>query len=791
MKTRRIALALLLVACFAFSAATPALADGFIVPDPMPPWPEPPVPPIRPTPVIPYLTVKYHHVDVTIENQVATTRIDQVFINETDGNIEGTYIFPLPEDAAISTFDMWVDGKRLEGRVLPKDEARRTYEEIVRGRRDPALLEYVGRNAFQARIFPIPARSEKRVQIEYSQLLPADGGLVKYVYPLNTERFSPKPLKEVSVSVRIRSAQAIKSVYSSSHDVAVVRKGDHEALASYEASNVRPDKDFVLYYSLSDDDVGLSLLTYRPSGEDGFFLLLAAPKVEFDAARVVPKDVILVLDTSGSMEGKKLTQAKDALRFVLDHLNDSDRFNIVTFNTAVTRYADALRPAAERAAARRFVDDIRAAGGTNIDGALREALQGVGTDRPAVVIFLTDGLPTAGTTDVGIITQNVQRLAPKSVRLFSFGVGYDVNTILLDTLSVQNRGATAYVKPEENLEDAVSGFYSKIGQPVLTDLRLDLGSARVYDTYPEPIPDLFAGSQLVLTGRYKGDGPVEISLRGTAGDQEQRFTYHADFPKSALGDPAVARLWATRKIGYLLTQISLHGPQKELTDEVVALATRFGIVTPYTSFLVDERQNLAAPGAPQAAGESLYRLLATPAPASGPQAVQKSQSLDALRSGSQGATQSADQVKQVGDRAFVLRQGAWIDTTYREGMKVVKLTFGSDDFFALVAARPDWARYFAVGDRLTVVLDGVAYQVGDGLAPPIAIPPTPTPTAATGVKPTPTPPVQLSVSPTPASRVSPTPTAASGPSAPPTDTNTDLNPWERFLRWLGALFGAG
>ena len=260
------------------------------------------MPPVQ---VIPYLTVKYHHVEVTIENQVATTRIDQVFINDYDREIEGTYIFPLPEDAAISTFDMWVDGKKLEGRVLPKDEARRIYEEIVRGRRDPALLEYVGRNAFQARIFPIPARGEKRVQIEYSQLLAADNGLVKYVYPLNTEKFSPKPLKDVSVSVQIKAAQAIKSVYSPSHDVAVTRQGERQAVASYEATNVRPDKDFVLYYSTSGDDVGLSLLTYRPSGEDGYFLLLAAPKVEIDASKVVPKDVILVLDTSGSMEGQE------------------------------------------------------------------------------------------------------------------------------------------------------------------------------------------------------------------------------------------------------------------------------------------------------------------------------------------------------------------------------------------------------------------------------------------------------------------------------------------------------
>ena len=539
---------------------------------PVPPWPEPLV---RPTQVVPYLTVKYHRVEVTIENQRATTRIDQVFINDYDRDIEGTYIFPLPEDAAISTFDMWVDGKRLEGRVLPKDEARRIYEEIVRSRRDPALLEYVGRNAFQARIFPIPARGEKRVQIEYSQLLTADSGLVKYVYPLNTEKFSPKPLKEVSVSVQIKGSQAIKSVYSSSHDVAVVRKSDREAIASYEAANVRPDKDFVLYYTLSGDDVGLNLLTYRPSGEDGYFLLLAAPKVEFDASQVVPKDVILVLDTSGSMEGKKIVQAREALQFVLDHLNDADRFNIVTFNTAVTRYADALRPAADRAAARKFVDDIRAAGGTNIDGALREALQGVSSERPSVVIFLTDGLPTAGVTDAGTIAANAKKAAATSVRLFTFGVGYDVNTILLDTLATQNRGASAYVKPEENLEEAVSAFYAKVGQPVLTDLRIDFGTARVYDTLsrsPSPISSPAASSS--SPGAIAATAPRTSCSRASPATASRASPSPPISPRPSLSDPTVARLWATRKVGYLLTQIRLHGADKELIDEIVSLATR-------------------------------------------------------------------------------------------------------------------------------------------------------------------------------------------------------------------------
>lgn len=767
--------------------AAPALADGIIIPDPQPPIDKPPIGPgfpVVPTQVIPYLTVKYHRVEVTIDNQKATTRIDQVFINEYDRDIEGTYMFPLPEDAAISTFDMWVDGKRLEGRILPKAEARRIYEEIVRGRRDPALLEYVGRNTFQARIFPIPARSEKRVQLEYTQLLTADNGLVKYVYPLSTERFSTKPLGEVMVSVKIKSQQAIKSVYSSSHDVAISRNGDREAAVSYEGKNVKPDKDMVVYYSTSSDDVGMSLLTYRPAGEDGYFVLLAAPRVEVVASKVAPKDVIMVVDNSGSMDGAKITQAKDALKFILDHLNADDRFNIIVFNTAVTRYADGPRPASERQAARRFVDDIRAAGGTNIDGALQEALSAVGGANTSVVIFLTDGLPTAGQTDINKIAQNAKAKASAQVRLFPFGVGYDVNTVLLDTLASQNRGASAYVKPGENLEDAVSGFYTKVGQPLLTDLRLDFGSARAYDVYPSPAPDLFAGSQLVMSGRFKGDGPTSIVLTGKDGEGERRFVYAAEFPRGALNDADIARLWATRKVGYLLTQVRLNGPDKELVNEIVALATRFGIVTPYTSFLVDERQNLAAPGAAKSAGEALYSAMATPAAAAGPQAVQNSQSLDALRSGAQSAGQAPGQVKQVGDKAFVSRQGAWIDTTYSESMNLIALDFGSDAYFALVSAHPEWARYLAVGDRLIVVLGGAAYRVGDVAAQGVGSAVTPTPQARVTPGPAGTQVVRPNVTPTP------TRPTVSTPGGWPTPTPApSTNPLEQFWSWLLSLFG--
>ena len=460
MKSKRIQVlcGILVLMALLVVPSVPAQADGIIIPEPLPQ-----VPVVD----VPYLTIKYHRVTITIEDQVATTHVDQVFVNEARHEVEGTYIFPLPEEAAISEFAMWVDGVKLQGQVLGRDEARRIYEDIVRRRQDPALLEYVGRDAFQASIYPIPPGGERRIELEYSQVLGMDNGLVEYVYPLNTEKFSARPLEEVTVNVTIRSAEPLKAIYSPSHDVDIVRRGDHEAVIGYEEYDVKPDRDFVLYYTVSPEEVGVNLLSYNPEGQrfgspvrsQGFFLLLAAPKVEVDTQRVIAKDVILVLDVSGSMRGEKIEQAKDALNFVLDNLHEEDRFNIIAFSTSTRSYARGLVPADERGEARDFVGRLEASGSTDINRALLEATDMADAERPTTLIFLTDGLPTVGEVDVERIIDNVGDATPENVRVFPFGVGYDVNTILLDTIAQNHRGASGYVRPEEEIDGLLDGHF--------------------------------------------------------------------------------------------------------------------------------------------------------------------------------------------------------------------------------------------------------------------------------------------------------------------------------------------
>lgn len=717
---RKHAMTAVVFAFAALSLATPARADGIIVPMPVPG---------RPAPALRSLAIKYHRVTVSIDNQVATTHVDQVFVNELPYDIEGEYIFPLPEEASISEFAMWVDGRRLEAEVLDRDEAREIYEEIVRQRRDPALLEYVGRNAFRARVYPIPAHGEKRVELEYTEILRQDQETVRYVYPLNTEKFSTKPLEDVSVSVRIASRRPLKTIYSPSHDIDVHRESEREAEVGYEAADVTPDKDFVLYYSLGEDDVGINLISYNEPGQDGFFLLLLAPGYEIEEEEIIARDVFFVLDTSGSMRGKKLAQAKRAAKYVLDNLHADDRFNIIAFSTSTRHYARDLRPAGEIEEAHAFINSLKAGGGTNIGRAFEETLAQTRGGRPQVIIFLTDGLATEGERRTEKILGRVDDLAGEDVRIFAFGVGYDVNTMLLDLASGNHQGTSVYVRPDEDIERAVSSFYDKIGTPVLAGISIGFGMVRVDDTFPYPLPDLFAGGQMVMVGRYRNASNTTVTLKGVVNGEPVRYTFDDIRFRKRGGPDFIPRLWATRKIGHLLTQIRLHGTDRELVDDIVELSVRYGIVTPYTSFLIDETEDaLTDDGRRRIVGREMQALPApglggaksgrggpypTASPVSGAVAVEKSIAQSSLRHAEVAAQPQTEQVRTIGSKAFVWRDGTWCDTVFdAKQMDPELVAFGSARYFELVRDHPEWGRYLALGPRVILVWEGKAYQIG-------------------------------------------------------------------------------
>jgi Ca-activated chloride channel family protein len=542
---------------------------------------------------LPPLAMLNHKVKIAIDDQVAVTRVEQTFRNHTDRQLEATYIFPVPKGASVNRFTMWVDGKEVSGEMMEAAKARQIYTEIVRRTQDPGLLEYMGNNLLRMRVFPILPKSDQKVAVSFTSVVPRDGSLAEYVYPLKTDGKASRTLEDFGIQATIQSQHAIQNVYSPTHAISITRSSDREVTVNFERNQAVLDRDFQLFYSLSDKDVGLTALAHRPlSGENGYFMLLVSPRLEMASQVQVPRDMVFVLDTSGSMAGEKMEQAKKALKHLLANLGRADRFAVVSFSTTIGKYRENLVEASEEqvANARKWVDNLRPAGGTAINDALAAALALRSSDdsRTFTVIFFTDGQPTIGETNPEKIIQNVSARNTANTRIFTFGVGDDVNAAMLDELAEQSRALSTYVRPSEDIEVKVSSLYAKISHPVLANLKLSVSNdIRFDEVYPPSLPDLFHGGQLVVLGRYHGKGHAAVTLSGTVGKDTRQFVYELDFPERTKEDKDfVEHVWARRKVGYLLDQIRANGESKELVDEVVALSKKYGIATPYTSYLI-------------------------------------------------------------------------------------------------------------------------------------------------------------------------------------------------------------
>lgn len=746
-------------------AVLPALADGLIVINEPRPHPGPPTWAPRPYVFAP-LEITYHHVNVKIDGQIATTSVDQEFYNPNPQQLEGTYLFPVPKGAQINKFTMDINGKQVEAELLPADKARAIYEDIVRKLRDPALLEYAGRDVFRVRVFPIEPNSKKHITLSYSQVLPSDSGLISYVYPLNTEKFSAKPIKNVSVKVELESKRPLKTIYSPSHSVEIKRDGSNRATIGYEASDVSPDTDFAIYFAPDTDEIGVNLMTCKTGGEDGYFLLLASPGVDAKDKQIVSKDVAFVIDTSGSMAGKKIDQARKALQFCIENLNDGDRFEVIRFSTEVEPVFNSLVEATKenRARAEDFVKDLKPIGGTAIDEALQKALslRPGREQRPFMVVFLTDGQPTVGTTDEDQILSHVKKQNEGRTRVFCFGIGTDVNTHLLDQVAEETRAANQYVLQEEDLEVKVSNFFSKIKEPVLANPVLKFtGDVRVSKLYPAPLPDLFKGEQLVVAGRYSGKGESAVMIEGTVNGETKRFAQDVKFSDDASESEFIPRLWATRRVGYLLDEIRLHGENSELRDEVTELARKYGIVTPYTAYLITEDEArrgvpLAVQSLPQINSDrsvreeagrnwglfkekhdgveafsgarygSALKMADAPAVAAASGSIEANRSLGVTPetlSVTKGLSddskvrlaQYTQQTRFVNGKNFFQNSNQWVDAKVQQFQKAnrVRVQFNSPDYFALARKEPGALPWLALGQNVQFVLRDTVYEIYD------------------------------------------------------------------------------
>lgn len=696
-------------------------------------------------------TVKYHHVNVTINDQLANTKVDQIFHNDSRMDREGVYVFPMPEGSAINKFSMFAGEKEIAGKILDKAEARGIYESIVRKRRDPAILEYMDRNMFRASVYPVPANGDKQIRLDYSEIVPKSGNSYRYVYSLSTERFSAKPLQDCKVTIKLHSKRAITNIYSPTHQIKVDRTSDRDATVTWSVQNAKPDTDLVLYYSLSDSNMGIDLIPYREKDGKGYYLLLANPRAEVNRSTVLPKNVVFVFDRTGSMAGEKIEQAKDAIKFCVNSLKPNDQFNIITFNeSAKALFAELEKPTSDRKhKALEAIDALDADGSTDIDQALTMALKQFkqyGNQRN-YIIFLTDGQPTAGKTDPNTIISDTKENDRNNVRIFAFGVGYDVNAHLLDQISQTSKGDTDYVRPRENIEAKVSTFFGKVSEPLLSDIQLTISGGDISDTYPsKDLPDIFRGSQLVVLGRYNASGKVNIQLSGIANGKRRTFTVASTLPQTDDANSFIPLLWAARKIGYLLDQIRLQSNQ-ELIDEVVRLSKEYGIPTEYTSFLADDRNftsNLSssytrARKATQTATQQ----------ATGQWAIAQSSNAQMSRNNAQVASASpapgglaaADKVRIIGSvaangrvggsfldnmdqtvivanvqnvaqKTFYQRGQYWEDANLKPNQQFVKIKQFSDAHFKLLANYPKLSQYSTLGNVRLLLSNNRGIEIG-------------------------------------------------------------------------------
>lgn len=732
-------------------------------------WPPyPPTPPPRPRPIPPSVPmreveVRELSVDAVVRDQVARVQLSQKFHNPNGSQMETQYLFAVPPDSTIQDFVLMVDGDEIAGELMDRDEAERIYREIVRTQKDPALLEWVGRGLLRTSVFPIPGHGERTVTLSYTMLLPRDGDRMETVVPLGAPGSDPRPVQKLDVRVRLEQTQPIRTLYSPTDGVEIDRDGERRATARLQRNNQAPPAELRLIAGMDERPVGATLLSTRPSaGEDGYFLLILSPAIGEGNQAPIDKNVVFVIDRSGSMSGRKIEQAREALSFVLNNLGPGDTFNIVVYDDLVETFRPELQRFNEgtRQAAQAFVANIRAGGSTNIDEALRVALEMLPEDhsRPSYVIFLTDGLPTVGEQNELKIAEHAKAANRARARIFSFGVGYDVNARLLTRLSRDNNGTTEYVRPEDDLEVSVSRFYGRMSSPVLSDPELTIDGVRINRQTPRELPDLFSGNQVILTGRYSGDGEAEVRLSGRIGDRGETFHYPVHFAESGRGaqNAFIERLWAARRIGDLTDEIDLQGQNDELVDEIVALSKRYGILTPYTSFLAREDTDLTQRRGLRQQARDQLTMLDQESGASGVQQRMLSQGLQRADtgaaaeniiwnySGPAGAAGAATQsrgarsvqmdapmtfvppavatadaapeetVRTAGTQAFYRREGAWLaaDAIEQDQSQMQTIVAYTEEWFDLAkqlgSARAAWLDF---EEPVVFLFEGQLYRV--------------------------------------------------------------------------------
>ncbi len=654
---------------------------------------------------------------IDILEGAATTTIEIRLKNNSGRRQEAELIVPVPDGSVVRGFAYDGPHGEITAEVLPKEEARRIYNQLVSKIRDPALVEFIGYNLIRSSVFPVEANGMQKVRLTYEHLLESDGARVDYILPRTESLEYAVPWK---ITANIKTKRSISTVYSASHELNTVRHSDRHLTVKISARAEKDPGPFRLSYLLEDDGMTASMFAYPDEKVGGgYFLLLAGlpAKITNVPETGIKREVTLVIDRSGSMRNEKLEQVKEAALQIIAGLKKGEYFNVIIYNNTVEFFSrnPVEKTRQTSSAAQQYIEGITATGGTNIHDALQHALaQSPSEGALPIVLFLTDGLPTVGNTSEVTIRNLVKKSNPHKRRVFTFGVGFDVNAPLLEKIAENSRARAEFVLPKEDVEVKVGRVFKQLTGPVLADPQLQVlakdGSpalGRTRDIIPAELPDMFEGDRLILLGQYIGDKPITFRIRGNYMGRKRSFKFTFKFKKANVKNGFVPRLWASRKIAELIDIVRQAGAQpgattndpkiKEVIDEIVRLSTEFGILTEYTAFLAREGTNLHAADEVLREAETALESRAM-RERSGVGGVnqsynmtfQKSQSRLNMRNDYYDAQMnrvSVANVQQINDQAYYRRGNRWIDSrlvSQSDGIRPDRtVEFGSEEFLEL------------------------------------------------------------------------------------------------------------
>ncbi|MHC4641975.1 MAG: VIT domain-containing protein [Planctomycetota bacterium] len=666
-------------------------------------------------------TVEITEVSVLIDilESTATTTIEIRLQNKSNRRQEAELIVPVPDGAVVRGFAYDGPHGQITAQVLPKDEAKRIYRQLVSKIRDPALVEFIGYNLIRSSVFPVEARGKQKIRLTYEHLLEADNNRVDYVLPRTESLGYAVPWE---VTANIRTKRPISTVYSPSHKLNIKRISDNKMSVKINVEAAREPGPFRLSYLLQENGVTASMFAYPDKKVGGgYFLLLAGLPAEPPNTNDTPaimREVTLVIDRSGSMRNEKIEQVKEAALQIIAGLKKWEAFNIIIYNNTIQKFSEkpVIKSNETVEAATAYIEGLTATGGTNIHDALLEALAQEPIDEMLpIVLFLTDGLPTVGNTSEVAIRNVVMKSNPHKRRVFTFGVGFDVNAALLEKIAAESRARAEFVLPKEDVEAKIGKVFAQLTGPTLADTQLQVvkrngepAIGRTRDIIPQKLPDLFEGDQIVLLGQYVGKKPITFKISGNYLGKKRQFKFKFKFDKANVRNGFVPRLWASRKIAELIDTVRQMGADpakstkdpkvKELVDEIVRLSTEFGILTEYTAFLAREGTVLSdrAEVYSEASRMLESRAMRT---RSGKSAI--NQSLNIIQQQEQKALNmrnynydpqmnrvSITTVQQINDLAYYRRGNRWVDSRLvnEEEDKVKSariIEFGSKEFMEI------------------------------------------------------------------------------------------------------------